>query len=126
TATDPCAAATPAAGCAQQSQQLDSQLRSRIGGQPNVLPETGETFTAGLVFTPEFGANDLSLTLDYWQVDIEDGISSLGVQFILDQCSVAGDQEQCAKITRDQNYSVTQILDLDLNVAEQGARGVDT
>ena len=126
TYTDPCAAATPAPGCAQQSTQLDSQVRARVGGQPNVVPETGETFTAGVVFTPELGASDLSLTLDYWQVDIEEGISSLGVQFILDQCYIAGDPEQCAKITRDQNYSVTQILDLDLNVAEQGARGVDT
>lgn len=126
TYVDPCAAATPATGCAQQSVQLDNQVRSRVGGQPNVIPETGETFTGGLVWTPELGASDLSVTLDYWQVDIEDGISSLGVQFILDQCYIAGDQEQCAKITRDQNYSVTQILDLDLNVAEQGARGVDT
>lgn len=126
TYTDPCAAATPAPGCAQQSTQLDSQVRSRIGGQPNVVPETGDTLTAGFVWTPEFGSGDGSLTVDYWQVDIEDGISSLGVQFILDQCYTAGDQEQCAKITRDANYSITNILDLDLNVAEQGARGVDT
>jgi hypothetical protein len=114
------------AQCDQVGVQIDSQVRSRVGGQPDVLPETGETFTAGFVWTPEFGASDLSLTIDYWQVDIEDGISSLGVQFILDQCYLAGDQEQCAKITRNADYSINRIVDLDLNVAEQGARGVDT
>ncbi|MEQ9562182.1 MAG: TonB-dependent receptor, partial [Woeseiaceae bacterium] len=126
TAGDPCARAPLPAGCAQAVVQTDSQLRSRIGGQPNVIPETGETFTAGLVWTPEFGNSDLSVTVDYWQVDIEEGISSLGVQFILDQCYVAGDQNECAKVFRNADYTIDRILDLDLNVSEQGANGVDT
>lgn len=126
TYSDPCAQAPLPAGCDQASVQLDNQVRARIGGNPEVKPETGETFTAGLVWTPEFGTSDTSVTVDYWDISIEDGISSLGVQFILDQCYEAGDQEQCAKITRDQNYSITQILDLDLNVSEQSATGVDT
>jgi outer membrane receptor protein involved in Fe transport len=128
TFTDPCAVSSPPETCARRATQLDSQVRARVGGSPDVEPETGDTVTAGLVWTPEIGASDLSVTLDYWDISLDDGISSLGVQFILDQCYLAGDQEQCAKITRanNSNYNVTQILDLTLNVAEQGARGVDT
>ncbi|MCH7501892.1 MAG: TonB-dependent receptor [Proteobacteria bacterium] len=129
TYSDPCVPAAGQAlpaGCAQLGVQVDNQVRSRIGGQPNVIPETGDTFTAGLVWSPEFGDSNTTVTLDYWQVDIEDGISSLGVQFILDQCHLAGDQTQCAKITRNADFSVAQILDLDINVADQGAQGIDT
>jgi iron complex outermembrane receptor protein len=130
TYNDPCvpraAGGTIAAGCAQTGVQLDNQVRARVGGNPNLQPETGTTFTGGLVWNPEFGDSDLSLTLDYWQVDIEDGISSLGVQHTLDECYIAGDAAACAKITRNADYSIAQILDGDINVSDQGAKGVDT
>lgn len=129
TYSDPCIPAPGAAlppGCAQTGVQIDNQVRARVGGNPNLIPETGETFTAGFVWTPEFGDSDASLTVDYWQVDIEDGISSLGVQFTLDSCYVDQNPDACALITRNPDYSINQILDSDLNVADQGARGVDT
>ncbi len=129
TYSDPCvpAAGEPLpAGCAQVGVQEDSQLLSQIGGNPNLIPETGETFTAGLVWTPEIGDSDLSFTLDYWQMDIEDGISSLGVQNILNQCYIDQNPAACSLVTRDPDYSVGLVIDADLNVAEQGAQGVDT
>jgi outer membrane receptor protein involved in Fe transport len=129
TYTDPCIPSGGAAlppGCAQTGVQLDSQLRARVGGNPELQPETGTTFTGGVVWNPEFGDSDLSVTLDYWQVDIEDGISSLGVQYTLDQCYINQDAASCAKITRNADYSINQVLDGDINVADQGARGVDT
>jgi hypothetical protein len=66
------------------------------------------------------------LTIDYWQVAIEDGISTLGVQYTMDQCYLYLDQSACAKITRGPLYDITLIYDGDINVAEQGAKGVDT
>jgi outer membrane receptor protein involved in Fe transport len=116
------------AGCAQASNQLDSQLPASVGGNPNLQPETGDTFTAGLVWTPTFGENNISLTVDYWQIDLDNGISSLGVQKILDDCHIDQSAQACALITRqlDANYTITNVLDAALNVATQGARGVDT
>lgn len=128
TFSDPCNAANFAnsPGCAQIAPQFDNQVNSKVGGNPALIPETGETFTAGLVWNPEFGDSDTTLTLDYWQVDIEDGISSLGVTNILDECYVNQNATACSLVVRNADYTINSIFDTDLNVADQGARGVDT
>jgi hypothetical protein len=128
TFSDPCNAANFAnsPGCAQIAPQLDNQVNAKLGGNPFLIPETGDTFTAGAVFSPDLGEHDLTVTLDYWQVDIEDGISSLGVDFTLNDCYVNQNPAACALITRNPNYTINQILDGSINVADQGAQGVDT
>jgi len=129
TYVDPC---IPAAGdplparCDQLGIQTDSQLNARVGGNPFLQPETGDTFTAGLVWTPRFGDSDLTVTLDYWQVSVDDGISSLGVQFILDDCYLSGNESSCDLVNRTANYDIDTVIDGSLNVAAQGAKGVDT
>ncbi len=113
-------------GCDQVGIQLDTQVHALVGGNPNLIPETGDTWTAGLVWTPQFGDHGLSLTVDYWQISLEDGISSLGVQFTLDECYIEQNQAACDLIVRNPNYSIDVILDGNLNVADQGGKGVDT
>jgi len=114
------------AGCAQVGVQPDTQVLARIGGNPDLVPETGDTFTAGLVWTPEFFGAHQSLTVDYWQIDLEDGISSLGVQFTLDDCYIGLNAASCALVTRDPtDYRVVRVIDKTLNVADQGAKGID-
>ena len=126
TFVDPCAQAPLPAGCAQTAPGGENQLRARIGGNPFLQPETGDTFTLGAVWTPEVATGNLSLTLDYWQVKIDDAISSLGVQYILDDCYLAGNASSCALITRRPgDYGIDQVLDGPLNVAEQGGKGID-
>jgi len=128
TFSDPCNAANIAnsPGCTQIAPQFDNQLNSKVGGNPFLVPETGETFTAGVVFSPDFGESDLTITLDYWQIDIEDGISSLGVQFTLDDCYRRQNPTSCALVTRNADYTINNVLDGSINVADQGAQGVDT
>ena len=128
TFSDPCNAANFAGspGCAQIAPQLDNQVNSKIGGNPNLVPETGDTFTIGGVWSPEFGEHDITLIVDYWKVDIEKGISSLGVDFTLNDCYVNQNAASCALITRNPNYTINNIIDGNINVADQGAEGVDT
>lgn len=113
-------------GCAQVAPNSDRQVLARVGGNSSLTPETGDTLTAGVVWAPKFVYGSLSTTIDYWQIKIKDGISSLGVQNILDECYFDSNAEFCALITRNDDYSVAQIVDKGLNVAEQGAEGVDT
>lgn len=124
TFSDPCANAAFPTGCAQQSVQPDNQVLTVLSGNPNLIPETGDTYTVGFVWTPDFG---LTATVDYWSISLEDAISSYGIQAILDECYVNGNADLCANVTRDPtSYQVLRVLDPTLNVSEQGAKGIDT
>jgi len=126
---DPCipAAGSPLPpGCAQVGLQLDSQLLARVGGNPNLEPEFGDTFTAGIVWDPEFNLGSLSITVDYWETELENMISGLGVNYILDDCYNAQNAGSCSLITRRADYSIAQVLDAPLNVALETAGGIDT
>jgi outer membrane receptor protein involved in Fe transport len=112
--------------CDFEGLQLDNQVLAKVGGNPNLIPETGDTLTAGLVWTPQFGDHGFTATVDYWTIDLEDAISSLGVQFTLDECYEQGIQAACDKITRRADHSIAQIEDGQINVADQGGEGIDT
>jgi iron complex outermembrane recepter protein len=114
------------AGCAQVGVQLDSQVNAQVGGNPNLTPETGDTLTAGLVWTPTFGDHGVTVTVDYWSIELEDGISSLGVQTTLNNCYIEQSAGACGLITRAADYSVLSVRDTQLNVSELTAKGVDS
>ncbi len=113
-------------GCAQVGVQLDSQVLARVGGNPNLQPETGDNTTIGVVWTPEFSFGNLSLTVDYWSNELEGGISSLGVNYILNDCYRDQNQGSCGLISRRADYSIAYIQDAPLNVALLKVSGYDT
>ena len=53
------------------------------GGNENVKPEESESLTIGAVFTPVDG---LTLTVDYFDITVEDGIGSVSAKTALDKC----------------------------------------
>jgi len=117
-----------APGCAQEANRTDTQTTSLIGGNRELVPETADTYTAGFVFTPEVGGNDLSITVDWWRVEMDQAISSFGVQYILNECYINNAQDQCDVIFRrsDSDYTIRHIIDGNVNVATQTGEGVDT
>lgn len=116
-----------APGCPREAVRTDTQTTSFVGGNPLLEPETADTFTAGFVFTPDVGDGSLSVTVDYWEIDMEDAINSLGVRYILDQCYIEQNNAECAKISRrdDVDFTIRQILDNQQNVAANYGEGVD-
>ena len=54
-------------------------------GNRLLTEETAETFTVGFVYQPEF-LTGLSLTLDYWDISIDDAIQAVSSQNIVDGC----------------------------------------
>ncbi|MEM8815121.1 MAG: TonB-dependent receptor [Pseudomonadota bacterium] len=56
-----------------------------IVGNPEVDSETADSFTAGLVWQPDF-ANSLSLSLDYYNIEIDDGIATTPRTVVLQRC----------------------------------------
>ena len=55
------------------------------GGNPNLEPETADTSTIGIVFTPTF-LEGFQLTLDYWDIEVEDLISRPTSDSIVQAC----------------------------------------
>ncbi|TRX57236.1 TonB-dependent receptor domain-containing protein [Thalassomonas sp. M1454] len=68
-------------------EQGNGQTRAVTGGNPELGPETADTFTVGLVVEPLDG---LSFTVDYYDIEIENVISAVGVGTVLDECYSAG------------------------------------
>lgn len=63
--------------------QPSSQANGITGGNPNLGPEKATSFTAGLVFQP---TRDLSVTADYWSIDLEEVIAAVGAVTIVQRC----------------------------------------
>ena len=103
-------------------------LETLVGGNPDLKPEESKSITAGIVYQPEW-LEGFSFTADYWEIDIEDTISGIGFQTIIDRCvdSPTGINNQfCALITRDPATSeITLIKGFALNIARSLNSGVD-
>jgi iron complex outermembrane receptor protein len=67
--------------------QANGQVRSVSGGNPELGPETADTFTVGAVIEPLDG---LSFTVDYYQIAIENVVDSVSVGTQYDGCYSAG------------------------------------
>ncbi|WP_323846797.1 TonB-dependent receptor plug domain-containing protein [Microbulbifer magnicolonia] len=106
--------------------QSGNQVPTNIGGNPDLQPEEAKTFTAGVVWTPSF-AEDLSITLDYFDIEVEDAIQSPDLQRILDDCYRAGIASACERVVRNNN-GAGQIIALEgalMNIGRITTKGVD-
>ena len=93
------------------------------GGDPNIRPEEADTITAGVIWQPS-GASGLSLSADWFEVDLVDAIQSLSSQQTLDQC-FAGDLTLCGRVFRLPDGTINLIQATNLNVAKANVSGVD-
>lgn len=69
------------------------------GGRPDVEPEEATSFTAGLVATPAF-LEGLTVTLDYFQINVEKGIGTIPAATALEKCLDTGIATFCDLINR--------------------------
>ncbi|TGV16942.1 TonB-dependent receptor [Pseudoalteromonas sp. MEBiC 03607] len=107
----------------------DSQtLEGLVSGNRDVKGEESTSTTIGLVYQPSFLENSV-ITIDYWKIELEDAISTIASQEILDRCVDAEggiNNQYCNLITRDStSHEITLIQNSVLNVSGQEASGVD-
>lgn len=112
----------PAAGF----EPIGDQLSSTRGGNAGLTPEEADILTIGAVYSPDYVEN-LSFTLDYWDIEITNAISTIGEQLILTKCATEG--VFCDKITRytsgPLNGNSSDIDDRNVNVGGVISSGVD-
>ncbi len=104
--------------------QTDPQARARVGGNINVTPEEGETWTAGLAWSPTF-VSGLSMTLDYWNIEIEDSINIPSATVVISGCATGAVPGFCSGILRFPNGDINEVLALVQKVGPETANGID-
>lgn len=96
---------------------------SNGGGNPGLRPETADTLTAGLSWSPR-AVEGLDLSVDYFNIDIKDVITTIGLQDILNRCA-AGNAELCSRVERDAGGNITRIVSTYTNLSQYKTDGVD-
>jgi outer membrane receptor protein involved in Fe transport len=102
--------------------QLNPQQLS--GSNPLLVPEVADTWTAGVVFRPGGFLEGLQVSADYYDIEIDKAIGTLGGQTVLDRCFL-GATEFCQYVTRDGSGNLVQIRNVLLNVNKQITKGID-
>jgi iron complex outermembrane recepter protein len=125
-----CAAQSPVAAGASYVQPF-GQARGITGGNPGLGPEKAKSFTAGFVFQP---TRNLSATIDYWSIDLEEVIAAVGAATIVQRCynrdganpTYSPTNQWCQLFNRDQNDGgVIALSQLSRNQAFSKVSGVD-
>jgi len=82
---------------------IAGQIQTFNGSNPTRLPgaEQADTSTVGFVWTPDFDRlTNFSLSVDYYDILVNDVIGSFSAQEVLDSCYVLGDLAACKQIRR--------------------------
>jgi outer membrane receptor protein involved in Fe transport len=99
------------------------------GGNTALTPEDADTYSYGIVFTPRF-APGLAITVDYFDIKIDDTISTFGAQNTLNACYINNDPAACDRVNR--NPSTGQlwigsghVVDTNINIGSLSTKGYD-
>jgi len=98
------------------------------GGNPDLVPEESETVTFGVILQPRF-LPKLAMSIDYFDIEITDTISTFGSDNTLNACYFQGDAASCSRINRDQNGNLWRadgfVQDLNVNIGSLQTSGID-
>ncbi|MDE0513088.1 MAG: TonB-dependent receptor [Gammaproteobacteria bacterium] len=139
TVADPCNTAadlyrdnaTVRGNCAGQGIPSDyvqnaSQLKISAGGNPELKPETSDSFSVGLIWTPDEIGN-LSLAIDYYNVQVDDAINTPDPVDVILTCYTTPNlaAPECDRIRRGPSGTITRFDLLNENLARLETSGID-
>lgn len=139
TITDPCDVVandgTQHANCAAlgvpaDHQQPNAQISVTTGGNRNLTPETAETWTAGLTFSPSALADSLGLATitfeaNYYNIAMENVIQAPNASDVLQGCVETLSDVFCDNVNRSATGVVTRIDGILTNIAAIDTDGLD-
>lgn len=131
-----CAAQSAVAGAAGYFQPA-GQANGITGGNPNLTPETSDSWTAGFVFSSHADSpmfERFTFSLDYFSIELEEVIAAVGAVTIVQRCfnrdnanpGYDMNNSWCQLFNRDQgNGGVIELQQLSQNQAFLTVTGVD-
>jgi outer membrane receptor protein involved in Fe transport len=103
-----------------------AQYNGLFGGNTELDPEIADTVTLGLVANP---MDNLNFTIDYFDIQIEDVIGSVGAQLTVEKCAETGDAAFCDNVNRSSGGSLWVgtgfVQATNINLASRHWQGVD-
>ena len=106
--------------------QNASQLKISAGGNPELKPETSDSFSVGMVWTPDAIGN-LTVTVDYYNVQVDDAINTPDPVDVIQTCYTTPNlaAPECARIGRGPSGTITRFDLLNENLARLETSGID-
>src|SRR5690606_19293029 len=100
-----------------------------LGGNPNLDPETSDTFSVGFVAQPSF-LPGFNISADWFDIKVKDYIGLIGADLIVNQCVTTQDPFFCNLIQRDGQGSLFLspqgfVTDTTLNTGALRTKGID-
>ena len=106
--------------------QNASQLKISAGGNPELKPETSDSFSVGMVWMPEETGN-LTVTVDYYNVQVDDAINTPDPVDVILTCYTTPNlaAPECGRIGRGPLGTITRFDLLNENLARLETSGID-
>jgi iron complex outermembrane receptor protein len=111
-------------------EQANTQITTFTGGNPELQPETSDSYTFGVVHDAAWAegfAERLTFELTYFNYEIDDGIQARDIQALLDACLGAGgtDPTLCSGFSRQAGGNLTPPQNLLDNLGTIKTDGID-
>ncbi|MGH8306892.1 MAG: TonB-dependent receptor domain-containing protein [Gammaproteobacteria bacterium] len=104
--------------------QVNPDVPSTSGRNPNLQPETSTSRTLGATVTP-WQELPLSFNVDYFKIEVNNAIGSLNPQNVLNGCYISSLPNYCGFISRNASGAISNLQNGDFNLGTLLTEGVD-
>jgi len=110
--------------------QLNPQISVQTGGNPDLTPETSETYTIGLGYSPSWAKNaswieELTFDVNYYDIKLDNAIQALDAQVQLDNCVSSLSPLFCDGIVRAGGGAIVAFANQLTNIGRIETDGID-
>jgi iron complex outermembrane receptor protein len=130
---DPCSQTAPigttAANCHNAGVpagfiQVNPDVPTTAGRNPNLQPETSTSRTLGTRFAP-WSALPLNFTVDYFKIEVDNAIGTTSAQNVLNGCYISGRSDLCDMVQRNASGAISNIQATEINQGTLLTEGMD-
>ncbi|MHA7815895.1 MAG: TonB-dependent receptor domain-containing protein [Pseudohaliea sp.] len=105
------------------------QYNEITGGNPDLEPEESDTYSYGVIWSPSF-VEDLTITVDYFDIEVKDAIAGIASPTTIDRCLETGQAQFCDRVNRGPGTGTLwigqdNVLSVDENIGFFATEGFD-
>ncbi|HEY3858881.1 MAG TPA: TonB-dependent receptor [Gammaproteobacteria bacterium] len=113
-----------AGGVPANFNQVNPDVSTTSGRNPDLQPETSTSRTLGTSFTP-WGELPLDFSIDYFKIEVDDAIGTTSAQNVLNGCYISGRSDLCQMIHRNASGAVSNVQATEINQGTLLTEGMD-